>query len=1022
MVSLLPLVVFALDAHPAGPVGVSVLDFQPDPAFPQQAPAAAVLTELLTADLARLHPGVLDRSAIRRVIEEQRMAAGGLTSADVLRLSRVAGVRYFIRGTVSPGAAPGSVCAHARLFDSETAETLAVMSDQTGGGSDMDSLVARLGRSISDRLGAAIPTRHADAQGHDGMTPESAATLARGLQSICASDPWRALGHLVDAATASPDHPAPSSWLAWVCVRDPILLSTSTPPPTAGIPGESIDRIAVLQPLRIAPSSARVDGMAAAQMKPTETAIAAACGAAVLESGRRLIDMEDAALALMEQDLKLSGVMDAATTARYGRSLCPDAVLVSTVGVEKGRAVIRLNLLGLNRASILGAASVEVPADGSLDGLRTSLTDLLNSPGSDSPAVPPPGWRPIIEASRIGFAFDRPALEILDPTNTAMCAWIWLKVSIQAGWPIAGEPSNRLAPLIRSRARKILEDVLPDDPLLELVWGNFIAEGVSPAGTDEARADAMPAALPRARMYLRLACAHAMAARGGEPGWQEMARLSGKALEVLSLSVSTGHDRERAAPAVTILGKGADLDVLADRPPTAPATASSVDSGEAAADPERRRIVLSALAYRGRARLALGQIAGADADFSQFESLAARSPSLSIGIHSSMVLAFLAPGDPPDVPEGCRWIYRPREIGARMELATAVAGWKSGMEHATASPAGAPSTAVAPGAGAYDVRLAAIRADWRRAGCAPGTSMEDVRGILQALHRTEPARSKAERDTMARAFFETDTQTLRTRGQALLALKRVLDWYKATGDAPAGVRRLTREPLATQIDCHDLLYAVAQSPVKRREKLLSLREAEATYRGLEARESTAEGRRNAAGWRFVLDTIYRDMNAGDEVYRLGLETATTHGVFPVGFQQRMVSLAIARNPVDASSALAELLRERRLAPETNSLRHWWANSLQDILPRDRAPTRADYARLKAAVTALDRCRGEPSRDLHRAAYMIGLGESLEEAMSILREIAARGGRDGARASEMIESVTTGRMAPAHSGVGKERGP
>ena len=990
------------------PTGVSVLDFQPDPAFPQQAPAAAVLTELLTADLARLHPGVLDRSAIRRVIEEQRMAAGGLTSADVLRLSRVAGVRYFIRGTVSPGAAPGSVCAHARLFDSETFETLAVLSRDSGPGSDIVRLSMGMAQSLAEALqraakAQALPPAALPRQ----MSPESATTLLLALQGICSRDPWAALGWLVDTTTASPDSAAASQWLRWLCRRGPVSLEPEAARGAADAHGrrDVIVDVAVLRTRRMVPSIARLDGMYSALLKPTESEITEALEAGVLARGMHLINMEDASQALAEQDLKLSGVMDAASAARYGRSLYPDAVLVSTVCMEEGRSVVRLNLMGLHRAEVLGAAEAIVPAGGSLTGLQAAVASVLGAAIVAEPAMTPVGWKPIVPPPPISTDLNRPQFHLLDTTNSALSAWIWMRVALQSAYGISGEPANRLAPLMRKRAYAMLEAVPSDDPLREQVWGNFIMQADAPLDAFEHGADAMPAGLPRARIYLRLASARVLRAKGGDDGWKHMVRLADKALNGLP---ATAKAEPVAGPAArSIWDDAANLDGLSDsgfarKPDPKPAV---VVPAQDRTDPERLRGELAALAYRGRARFALGLAADALVDFTRFEALRAASPAIEIGIHTSLVLDFLRPSDPPGMPKEFRWIYGMDAIGQLEPLASTVGGWKE-KALAVAEPGTTPSTDGGGGTVADSRRLADVRNRWTQTRSVSEASMQEVQAILTRMHAAKPVQAKSERDAMATAYFASDSLTLRTRGKALPALKGVIGWYKATRSVPAAVERLVREPLTTIIDPHDLLYAIAQSPMKYWEKIQALKRAEDTYRERDARTAgAAVGVDRSYGWWGLLDQIYKDMGAKDEVFRLGLESAKIRGTYPVGFQESMVNRALDRNLRDPGAALGQLLQEHKLTPRDGSIQYWWANSLQDILPRNRAATRADYERLKAAVGELDRIRGDSPRDLYHASFMIGLGESLEKAAGILREIAAKGGGEGARASEMLRKLT-----------------
>ena len=984
---------FAFAAESPTPVprsfaGVCVLDFAADAAFVNLAPVASGVGDLVTAELARLCPGILDRSVIRRAIEEQRMVAAGLTAAGMLRLSKMMGVRLFVRGAVMPGAAPSGLRANARLFDSETFETLAVVSGECPTAGDIDALASRLASGLAAALCGLSTRPPAQARTSGVVTPEAATSLLRGLEAICRGDTWAAAGFLCDTEAAAPGHAASTAWMGWLCAHSPQTVLRGAVPAPGGdrTNAPAISSIAVLRPERLVPSLAAGAGLQSAVLKPTEGELLEALESAVLAAGFRLPDTEGMAQALAEQDLKLSGIVDPDTAARYNRALMPDAVLAAVVTFEDGVTVVRLHLLGFASAGVIASHRTVVDPSQPLSSLRTAADALLAGRPASEFSWPPPGWRATREPPGSGSSF-APLLA----TNGPAAAWTWMETGNRFKWPIAGALANRCSPAIRRHAYTILEAARPEEPEFENTMALLMQESDAPLDRFAGVMEKMPASPMRLRLEVRLAHAHILRAAANTNQWEMVRRRADAALGTLpALPAGATPERSPATPR----DLAGDLDRI-----------EAVDAPSPAAkpDPERRQLEALALAYRSLASTRLGRPSESRADAARLDEMRRSGSVTNIGVDWNLQAVFLQP----------QVRNTPSTYAIANLLDLAAAGWTGGIAGVRGPVEAAPDSVER---GVSDSRLGEIRRRWLIQGAIADGDLRRVRSVLQEMHRASPSGARSDRDAMVDAYFKADTFRLKTRGSGLSLLKEVLGWYQATADVAGGVERLVREPLTTSIHPRDLLYAIAQSPMKYWDKIAALKRVEDTYREIEDRRRRDPGAATTCdAWRAFLQTIYWDMAARDETWRLGVESIRAgEERFSMGFEACAIARALERDLADPGGALKTLLRENGAVVDDGKLYFMWLNALGEIVPKTRPPERADYERLKAAIRVVDEMERLPAARHHlgvsgllRAQYMIGLGEQLDEAAGLLRDIVRKGGFGAEKAAVMLEKLTAG---------------
>ena len=987
-------------ATAAGGGGLSGMDFEADAAFPRLAPAASAFTDLLTAEVASRYPGTLDRSAIRQVINEQRLVLGGLSSANLLRLARVSGARYLVHGTVTPGATDG-VRVQARLFDSETFETLAVVVEDASGDGGL--------RTAAGHLAEALVKAATSAQGRPpvavanviSMTPEATVLFMRGLRALGGGDRCEAVCGLCEAAVTAPDHPVVEGWLQWLLHREPFApVFRAYPSNAVSSAGTAALRdVAVLRCERLLPPEANIDLAHANTLKPSESDVTEAIERAVLAAGLRLVNSEGMAEAMAEQDLKLSGVLDPQTAARYGRALFPDAAIGSSVVLENGHPVIRMHLMGVRPAGVRAAVRTELSTSGSLTGLVAAVSALLSAAGPEAVVSSPAGWRTIRDLSPADRG-KRPDFSFLLTTNGAAAAWTWMQVSM--AWDPHFASAKHLEPHVRQQALRMMDGADPADPDFETAWSLFITLGGHPLEVEAKRIDALPASLMRARMQLRLA--REWSERKEAARWEQVLRRADLALETLA-ALGAAPSPQSAAPA-NAWNAGADMDRIEGPARPAPASAPAL----AADRNDRVRIELAARLFRTRAQLALGKCDDLLRELAAFDRCRRQAPGVDLALLPSMMFDFLAPGRPPGAPVMIERV--PNAYGMPLDLDRTLADWRARAAEAArnASTPSESTDSIPPALREAVTGIRSLRQRWEGGAEPSDAEMSGARGMLETIWKQDRVLAGKEREALSGAYLKADRVRLQTADKARAALKKMLAWYQGTHEVAAGIERVVQARLQVEVPLADHLYTIGQSSLPYGEKLKALRRAEDVYRTLEARGAAA-GRPMADRWRVEFDMLYSQMNARDDVLRFGLETMRKTKHAPVmGFQPLMVNLALDRNVRDPSAALAALLRENGLEASPLELSHWWGNALWDMLPRDHAPVRADYERLKGAVGALDRLQGSGQKGIYHARYMVGLGETLDEAAGILRELAVKGGFEGKQAVELLKSLPS--AAPA----------
>jgi tetratricopeptide (TPR) repeat protein len=311
------------------------------------------LADLLQLDLARAGVETLDRDQVSAVIAEQRLVGAGVAQKNTVQVGRLLGAQWIVSGLVTPGDDDHFVI-EARATSVGEVETVAVATEAGLFPREMNAMVERLARTLSERLGVVIPP--APTKPANAPSPEVWVHFYRGVEACARGWPELALGSFLAAQKLDPSFVPAKAWefkaYKLTGLNDHAAVAAEE---LAALPGQMASAAGLVRHdkpvLVVLPSELRV-----------------ALEAAVLRTGQaRLFNAELLSEVAAEFDLRLSGAFLTTEAPAYGRWLAADGMLLC----RPSNGNVRLSLHEPLTGNLVGSVT------GPRDRLDPLIADLL---------------------------------------------------------------------------------------------------------------------------------------------------------------------------------------------------------------------------------------------------------------------------------------------------------------------------------------------------------------------------------------------------------------------------------------------------------------------------------------------------------------------------------------------------------------------------------------------------------------------------------------------------------------------
>jgi len=364
------------------PPNVAVLDFTvPADAGHDRSWAAVGLGDLFQIELQRLGMVTLDRDSIHTVLAEQRLAAGGLTAADYLKIGGLLNAPRLIAGNLTP-CAGGRFRLDVQVFSVEAIETVVTVSAEGLFPKDLSSALRDVARQAARKMQSTSAPGGGSASTNIAPKPESLIMFYRGLNACAQKQPELGVAYFMNAEYLDGSFIAPLLWeikayeLAGLGQFAEIRRTeTADILNRFGIAVASHTNQAAAKPVLAVLAPVVTGGIG---IPPP--ALESKLQEALLAIGQvRLFAFENIGDAMAEQDLKLSSFFASEDTPRYGRWLASDELVVLRVAPEGGKR-IALDLALVN--SLDGTTEARIHESGKPDKLdaltRAAVAELLH--------------------------------------------------------------------------------------------------------------------------------------------------------------------------------------------------------------------------------------------------------------------------------------------------------------------------------------------------------------------------------------------------------------------------------------------------------------------------------------------------------------------------------------------------------------------------------------------------------------------------------------------------------------------